>query len=574
LEGETMSDAIRTRIDLLRARAHGAEIARSAGRLISILVLGLLGWLACDYWLVTTLFGLGWWDIAARLLLTGTLLWLAGREAWGGLAAEIRRYRADDELAMRLEESHPELGGRLISTVQLMRDLEAGENRKIGSTGLVLALAEDAQERAETVDHRLAWDLRPAKTALIWAAGLLALGIGLAAWRGDIAGAFLRRLAFLSAHYPTATRILAVNIPQLVGRGDPVVVEVEVDPTSEVPPWASVTVRGADGRSSTLRLERVEADGKTIFRGSLKQAVEDVDLRPMAGDHRWESWIPVRVLPRPAVKTLTLRLVLPSYLKMPTQESSTGDLQVPTGTTVEVSASLSRAVSEASLSSAIGLGDATTDAMEIGANGTVATGRFTVTEDGWWSIGLKSADGLDAGNPPRWTVTAIPDRSPSVVATFPPRDKDATRFARWPIRFVARDDHGVAGVRLRWQVIPPGVDAETITAVAEGIETGTTTNGSESTAGEVAFDLGSVNPEVGSRVIWWLEARDARTPQANVSPSQRGTFTILDPAEMRERMIREKADLVDSLKSIRDRQRDTRDGVDGARKAVHPGKKP
>lgn len=569
-----MSDAIRTRIDLLRSRARGAEIARSAGRLVCIIVLGLLGWLACDYWLVTTLFGTGWWDLAARLALTGTLLWLAGREAWTGLAAEIRRHRADDELAMRLEESHPELGGRLISTVQLMRDLEAGEHRKIGSTGLVLALAEDAQERAASVDHRLAWELRPAKRALVWATALLALGIGLAAWRGDIAGAFLRRLAFLSAHYPTSTRILAVRIPELVGRGDPVPVEVEVDPTSEVPEWASVSVRGADGRSSTLRLEKVVADGKTLFRGSLKQAVEDVAFRPLAGDHRWETWIQVHVSPRPAVKTLALRLVLPSYLKQPVQESSTGDLQVPTGTTVEISATLSRAVKQATLSSAIGLGDATTVAMEIGQQGLVATGRFFVTEDGWWSIGLTSADGLDAGNPPRWTVTAIPDRAPSVVATFPPRDKDATRFARWPIRFVTRDDHGVAGVRLRWQVIPPGVDAESVTAVADGIEAGVVTRGSESTQGEVAFDLGSVNPEVGSRVIWWLEARDARTPQANVSPSQRGTFTILDPAEMRERMIREKAELVDSLKSIRDRQRDTRDGVDGARKAVQPGKKP
>lgn len=569
-----MSDAIRTRIDLLRARARGAELARSSGRLACILVLGLAAWLLCDYWLVTTIFGLGWWDIAARLLLTGTLLWLAGREAWTGLAAEIRRHRADDELAMRLEASHPALGGRLISTVQLMRDLEAGEHRKIGSTGLVLALAEQAEERAAEVDHRAAWDLRPAKRTLAWAVGLLVLGIGLAAWRGDIAGAFLRRLAFLPAHYPTATRILAVHAPELVGRGDPVTVEVEVDPASAVPAWASVSVRGSDGRSSTLRLERVEAAGKTLFRGSLKQAVEDVSFRPSAGDHRWESWIAVRVLPRPAVKSLDLRLVVPAYLRQQPQQSTTGDLQVPTGTTVEVTATLSRAVAEATLSSAIGMGDAVPAAMQVGEQGLVATGRFTVTEDGWWSIGLKSADGLDAGNPPRWTVSAIPDKAPSVIATFPPRDKDATRFARWPIRFVARDDHGVAGVRLRWQVVPPGADPDSVTAVAEGIESNVTTSGSESTQGEVAFDLGSVNPEVGSRVIWWLEARDARTPQANVSPSQRGTFTILDPAEMRERMIREKADLVDSLKSIRDRQRDTRDGVDGARKAVQPGKKP
>lgn len=568
-----MSDAIRTRIDLLRRRARGAELARSSGRLACIAVAGLLAWLACDYWLVTTIFGLGWWDVAARLAMTGTLLWFAGREAWLGLAAEIRRRRHDDELAMRLEEAHPELGGRLISTVQLVRDLEAGETRKIGSTGLVLALAEDAQARAEAVDHRLAWDLRPARRSLAWAAALLALGVGLAAWRSDIAAAFARRLAFLSAHYPTATRILAVTIPALVGRGDPVPIEVEVDPDSDVPETAAATVRGADGRSATIRLERIEADGKILFRGSLKQAVEDITLRPVAGDHRWESWVPVQVLPRPAVKALALRLVFPAYLGREPQEGSTGDLQVPTGTTVEVAATCSRPVAEAWLASAAGLGDPERVALELQQGGTVARGRFTVTEDGWWSIGLASADGLDAGSPPRWTIAAIPDRAPSVVATFPGRDRDATRFARWPIRFTARDDYGVAGVRLRWLVVPPGVDPESVTTPAEAVEVpGVRTRGSESTQGEVAFDLAAVNPEVGSRVIWWLEARDARTPEANVSPSQRGTFNILDPAELRERMLREKAELVDSLKTIRDRQRDTRDGVEGARKAAQPGK--
>jgi hypothetical protein len=221
-----MSDAIRTRIDLLRSRARGAELARSTGRIVCTLVLGLLGWLACDYWLVTTLFGLGWWDVCARLLLSGTVIWLVGREVWTGLVAEIRRFRDDDQLAMRLEEAHPQLGGRLISTVQLMRDLAAGEHRKIGSTGLVLALAEEAQEQAEAIDHRNAWELRPAKRALVWGAALLVLAIGLAAWRSDITAAFLRRLAFLPAHYPTATRILGVTIPTLVGRGDPIPVEL------------------------------------------------------------------------------------------------------------------------------------------------------------------------------------------------------------------------------------------------------------------------------------------------------------------------------------------------------------
>lgn len=564
-----MSDAIRTRITLLRARARTGETGRHAGRLAAVLVAGLLGWLAVDYWAVTSLFGSGLWDVAARLALTGTLLWLVGREAWGGLLAELRRDRSDDELAMRLEDTHPELAGRLISTVQLMRELEAGNHAKVGSPGLVEALAEEAEASAGGVDHRLAWDLRPAQRALLLGAGLLLAGIALAAWRHDIASAFIRRLACMSAHYPTSTRITAVRVPELVGRGDPVPIEVEVDMTSEVPDKAIAVVRGTDGRTSSLRLERVAVEGKALYRGAIKLAVEDIALRPQAGDHRWESWVAVHVFPRPVVKTLSLKLIQPAYLHQPDSTTTVGDLQVPAGTVVEVEAALSRQVVEATLSSAAGLADAQTVPLTLASDGAHASGRFTAVEDGWWSISLRSADGLTTMSPARWTITAIPDRAPTVIATFPGREKDATRFARWPIRFTARDDHGLAGTRLRWLVVPPGADAESVTGQPGSQDAvGGSTNGSVSTQGEILFDLAPLNLDTGSRVVWWLESRDARTPEANVGVSQRGAFTILDPREMRERMAREQADLLNSIKSVRDKQREARDGVEGARTAA------
>ncbi len=567
-----MSDLIRTRIELLRGRARGGETARCAGRLVAVLVTALLGWLVVDYWFVTRAFGGGWWDVAARLGMTGTLLWLVGREAWAGLIAELRRQRGDDELAMRLEDAHPELAGRLISTVQLLRAMDAGDPG-IASPGLVQALAEETDERAANVDHRQAWELRPAKRAVLLGVSLLILAVGLAAWKPGIAGAFLRRLAFMSAHYPTATHIVSVQIPALVGRGDPVTVEIEVDAASEVPAQATASVRGADGRTSVLRLERVADQAKPIFRGTLKQAIEDIAIRPHAGDHHWEVWVPVKVVPRPVVKDLALRLVHPEYLALPDGTSTVGDLQVPAGTVVVVQASVSREVNEASLTMVAGLAEPAAQPLTIAADGLSVSGRFTASEDGSWWISLRSADGLDSTAPSRWTISAIPDKPPVVTAAFPSRDKDATRFARWPIRFTCRDDHGVAGVRLRWQVVAPGTDSDAATGQPGSVEIqGMRTTGSESTQGEILFDLAPLNPEVGSRVVWWLEARDARTPEANVTASQRGTFNILDPAEMRERMARERTELLNSLKTIRDRQRDAQDGVDGARKAAESGK--
>lgn len=565
-----MSDAIRTRIDLLRGRVHGAELARTVGRAVTTLVVGLLLWLLVDYWVVTTIFGTGWWDICARLALDGTLAWFVAAELRGGLLAELKRRRHDDELAMRLEATHPELGGRLISTVQLMRDLEAGELRKIGSPGLVEALAEETQAQAESVDHRRAWDIVPAKRAVLIGAVLLLIALGLAIWRHDIAGAFARRLAMLSAHYPTATRITAVKVPALVGRGDPVAVEVEVDPTSRVPAEAEATLRDAEGHVSTMKLERVAGEkGRVLYRGILQQAVEDLTVRLRAGDHRWEQWQNVRVQRRPAVKELKLRLVYPAYLKKAATETSVGDIEVPVGTKVEVRAVLSRAVAKAELALRTGAEAPVPAVLALGNGGAEASGDFTVTSDGSWAIGLVDGDGLDAGDTPHWGIVAVPDRAPTISASFPPRDADVTRVARWPIRYLASDDHGIARIRLRWLVIPPGGDIEAVTGEPGALEAQDGhSDGSVQIHGEIPFDLTPLNLPNDARVVWWLEAQDAKVPDPNVTQSQRGTFTVVDLAEMRERMLRERADLIDSVKGIRDHQREAQDGVDAVRKVI------
>ncbi len=563
-----MSDAIRTRITQLRSRARGAELGRGVGRLATVLACGLIGWLVIDYWFVVRAFGAGAWDVGTRLVMTAGLLGLVGREAWRGVITEFRRLRDDDELAMRLEGAYPELAGRFISTVQLLRELSQAEHR-VASPGLVEALAEETSVQAETVDHRRAWDLRPARRALGFGAVAVIIAVGLASWKPEVASAFFRRLCLMPAHYPTATRIASVTVPAMVGRGDPVVVEVRVDPTSEVPTTVTAVIRGDDGRTSKLRLDRLPIPGEAVFRGTLKQAIEDVAIRPQAGDHHWEAWEPVQVVARPVVRRLAMRLQYPEYLRIPPAELAVGDLEVPAGTVVAVDAEPSRAVIEAAISLAAGVGDPVPAPMELSADGLHATARFTAAENGSWSIGFKTGDGLDSGSPTRWTITAVPDVAPTVTATFPSRDRNVTRVARWPIRFTARDDHGLAGVGLRWQIIPPGVDPETVTAEPGKQEiAGMATAGSEAIAGETWFELASLNLSIGSRVVWWLEAHDRRTPTANLGESQKGTFNVVDPIDEQRRLLETKAELLNTIKDHLKTQKDIQAGVQGVQKAA------
>lgn len=569
-----LPEGLRAQLDVLGARVRQAERRHAAARLALTITAALVGWLAIDYWVVTGAFGTGAWDYGGRAALTAALIALVVQEARSGLLAALRRERSDDDLAMLLEAAHPALDGRYISTVQLVRELNEGAATRVASPVLVQALAEDTEHRTATVDPQSAWDVQPAKRVAGWAAAAAVVVIALAAWRHDITGAFLRRFIFLAAQYPTATRILSVEAPGLVGRGDPVVITVAVDATSEVPPQAEAAVRTADGSPATVRLERVEGDapaGSVLFRGSFPQAVEDLRIRPRAGDHRWNDWLAVRVLRRPAVKDLALHLDYPGYLKRPAGDSAVGDLDVPVGTRITVKARLSRPVAKATLAIKRGATAPEDAAMALTGDNGAAEGSFTVDADGAWSINLVDAEGLDAGQPPVWTIVARPDRAPTITVSFPPRDLDVTRMARWPIRFTAADDHGVARVQLRWRVVPPDGDIETATGEpAAAVVTGATSSGSSPFKGEHAFDLAPLNCAAGSRVVWWLEAEDARTPQSNVTASRRGVFTVIDAAEMRERLMQERQELLNAVKELRDRQKEARDGVEDVRKGMKP----
>ncbi len=566
-----LPDGVRAQLDALGDRVRSAERRRTGARLALTVIAALVGWLILDYWVVTVAFGTGAWDFGGRAALTAVLVALVVKELRTGLLAALRRERSDDELAMLLEAAHPALDGRYISTVQLVRDLGAGTATRVASPVLVQALAEDVEQRVASVDPQAAWDVQPGKRLALWAASALAAVLALAVWRHDIASAFARRFIFLAAQYPTATRILSVEAPRLVGRGDPVVVTVAVDATSAVPAQAEAAVRTADGSPATVRLERVDGDapaGTVLFRGAFPQAVEDLRIRPRAGDHRWNEWLVVRVLRRPSVKDLALHLDFPDYLKRPAIDSTVGDLDVPVGTRVTIKARLSRPVASATLS--IRHGAVVDEArMSLGGDNGTAEGRFTVDADGTWSIGLVDAEGLDAGQPPMWTIVARPDRSPTITVSFPPRDLDVTRMARWPIRFTAADDHGVAKVQLRWRVVPPDGDIETATGEASAVVVpNAASTGSSPFKGEHAFDLAPLNCAAGSRVVWWLEAEDARTPQPNVAASRRGVFTVIDVAEMRERLMQERNELLNAVKELRDRQKEARDGVEDVRKGM------
>jgi hypothetical protein len=582
-----MSDVLLDRIDEVRRRLRRVHLLAGFCQCLLALIGLLAAFFILDWLVLSRTFDGGVGDQASRAVLLLVALGVFGWVVKRTIVAELRTERDDDEIALRVERRHPKLRGRLISTVQLTR--EEGGDESIISAEMIEALADETVSFAEALDFGSIINRRMLKRVGLAALILVLVSGGLSYWRRDYARALVGRMSLTHTAYPTATGILSVSPRDaVVGRGDPVTIEVEVDAARVVPDDASASLR-TGGKTSELRLARVldAPDGKAVFRAVISQALDDIDIRPAAGDARWPSWEHVRVRQRPALKGLTVAYDYPTYLGKTAETTAIGDVRAPVGTKARLSLALTKPVKEAKLtlrtverSDDGKVADATREVpMTLAEGGAKAETTLEVSSNGGYTVVLTDADGFANANPIAYTITAIPDRPPTVSIQKPAQDKMATKYAHWPIQFTARDDHAVAKLTLKYFIVDLDKAAEqqdgakaadaiaAAAAAAKELPIDLPT-GRPQVVGEYVFDLTKVHAAEGQRVTYWIEATDNREPKANVGSSPRFAFTIVDLQTAIQQSNQDWAEIRKQIKGLRDKEKEQRDFLDGVKKLV------
>ncbi|MBA2480479.1 MAG: hypothetical protein H0V44_07435 [Planctomycetes bacterium] len=586
------------KIDQVRRRHRSVQI--SAGVFKS--VLALIGLVAAFFildWLVLyRTVGETSADRWARLLLLLSVIATFSYVVWRTVWIEYRRVEDDDDVALRIEKGHPELRGRLISTVQLTREMRR-QPKNSGSKELIDALEEETVDFSRALNFSDIINLKVLKKVALVALGLTVFALGLGIWRSDFTKALLGRMALTQQTYPTATRIVVLTPGMKVAHGEPVTIELAIDAAGKVPEAATLDVRSAvAGVTSSFPMSRVAGElpvqGETEmvtairYRATIAHALEDCDFRAVVGDARTRDWQRLTVLQRPTIKALSASYQFPAYLAKAPETSAIGDLRALVGTKVRIQATLNKAVVTARLQKRFGDVLPEPIVMDLSPDGTVATTEIQIEKTGYYKILLHDVDDFDGLNPIDYAMEAIKDRAPQVKIAFPAKDKTVTRFARWPIAFEIKDDYGISLASLRYRVSAlPSADGAEIESGGDGSDESepgkelpsqgfkldnllTQTNQKEA-AGEVVFDLRQLNISEGQKVTYWIQADDCCTPQANVGRSQRYTFTVVDAATMQEMLERERKGVLGNIKTIRDKQKETRDGVDKVRQTLRQG---
>ncbi|MBL6757133.1 MAG: hypothetical protein ISQ11_12035 [Planctomycetes bacterium] len=472
-------------------------------------------------------------------VLAGGTLYLLRRS----LFQHVRALPGRAELAMLAERAvdRDRQQDLFVSAVQLDGSVPADSP----AAELVRDVAARAEELAASVDLRRVTDGRGPRrrmaTALV---ALAAAAAGLSA-EPAMARIFAARMLGANVAWPRATT-LEVTVPDdapglEVQRPDEEMILVRAARGSDVP--LLVTALGDQPEFVTVTFEsgtsiEVGPSGPGQYRTLLPSLQESTSLTVVGGDDdRRVPKIVVEVLQPPDIAGLAFVIEPPAYAGLPIRTESETKVSVLAGSRVTVhvktdpvdATGIARTfpddqVRELESVPFPRLGPAPTEGEAPDPSPGLSFSDVML-QSLRFRVELTDAAGLENPDPALFGIEVVPDRRPELLVLAPGRSEtEVVESGVVPLRVLVRDDFGVGGVRLE------GRDAATdevldsrpldVTMVADpttASEGRTRVAALASTPMEVKALFPAAESLVGSVTALFVEAKDSREPEPNVS---------------------------------------------------------
>ena len=368
--------------------------------------------------------------------LTVLLLGAALIRCWWLATRRPRRER----IALDIEETHPDLGSNLISSLQLFpRKGELGDDDPT-SPALIDALVNDTSREVESLDPE-AYVSQAGFQRLGRLAGILAIVVMLMAfiWPGlyPRAGYLLANAADLMPSRITHLEIWAERTTLLPGMPTAFEVRTRGREAGNV----ELEVRQGAEAEASIAMEKVAPHQ---FRARWLAAGAGARITARTGRFRSRT-IEVRVVAPPRVESIQVVQFPPEYTKLkPGAGKSGGHIRAYMGSEVQLAVKTNKPVQEA----LIALADGWRLPLNPTEGGDSLGGKMILGGAGSYQVRLKDAHGFSNLAPQRYQIDIIPDAYPDVIVTDPGKDLTVEADERVTVKFRASDDFGVRGVYL------------------------------------------------------------------------------------------------------------------------------
>ncbi len=473
---------------------------------------------------------------------TGAVVWWFSICPW-------RRRVDDDAVALMVERALPAFRTRFISAVQLAKKPDG-----YASPALIKALIAETTAMAATMDFTPVVDTTRLKRWWKFA-GLAVLVVATLALLGGIrTRPLVRRALLFTDAVPRKTLILEVKAPRVLAIGDDWPVSARAG--GIVPTQGRLIVKTASGQKQVFELPPEGAP--PVFGRTLHSVQESFTAVVALGDAETDG-ISVRVKPRPSVASAECRQIFPAYTRLPVQRRSLGDLKILAGSKLAFNVKANAVVKSGEIRLLGAEHDKIVKSAPLafdGKGGVQLTGEIEIPSQGvtGMTLHLVDEDGVESRSAAVYPLEIIEDQPPTIKILWPERREELlTREATLLLAFEAKDDFGVAKVRMHYAV--DWVEG----AKDKIIELDVGTARPREITRRFNWRIGQIVPHVeeGAVIDYWLEALDANDVTGpGVGKLDHYQARIVSDEEKRADLSNRLSDTMEGLNGVRQGQED------------------
>ena len=457
------------------------RIRKRARRWILIEAISLIG-LSIAAWFWSTLL-LDWLiepPPVVRLLATGTLCLWVGTIVLNRLIKRLRAPLRDEQLALLVERTHPELQDSLSTAVEL----RLGETQSTLST-IDVSLLDRTTSIAAASIKRITMGRLFRRPHLLRKAGLSGFSVGTMAavlvLLPTVRETWVQRMLLLSeAPWPRQVTLSIAGFPngvRRVARGADVEILVTARSTGQLPKFVELQHRGKDSWTThRMGTRGTSEETSQLFTYIIKKPEEDLAIEVRGGDGRLRD-LRLDVVEPPSLAKINLQITPPKYIGgTPRPLAATRLVEVPAGSTLSITAESSKPLSSATIRSipipsappGVTTGTQSSDAQTMGKESLVAQLTTESAETSSQNISLDKqprrlsgtlgpvlndcildieftdTTGITNQKPIRFQLLSRPDLPPEIEVTPDGISSVITTSAAIPITGRIQDDHGLA----------------------------------------------------------------------------------------------------------------------------------
>jgi len=387
-----------------------------------------------------------------------------------------------------LEEKFPRMKDDITNALLLFQEVKRAGAADRFSRGLVTAHLQKTVGEVSKIDSKKVVRFKGILPRL-WPA--LVLLLALTAIVALDAPMIRRSAAFLlhpfAALPEEKTSIYLEPAPSIVLRGTPLVIRGRASGHVPTELWLNIWPENGD----LIRIDmQPEGGGRFTHRISSVQR----SFRYQAAGRRGSSpGYFVRAVDAPDINKIKLTLTPPAYTRLPEEIRVGGQIEALKGTAAKIELEATKSIRAGRLT----LNQTGHIPLKIEKNRL--EGRLLVLNPGVYSLSITDELGFENINPVQYRIHLIPDKYPRGEIMSPAEDIQLSAGSKiLPLVYAAKDDFGVASVRLIYQ---KGGKEQSVTLKSPG-----DTPEVEPTLFE--WDLASLALTPGDRVVYRLEVWD------------------------------------------------------------------